>query len=1529
MFMLLLATGCVDATVLAAGEGATPAPGIHELVPNGQDQRTIVDSLVEPGWWTHGVAGSTAECTSVAAAGDLNGDNYQDLAIGFAYYESGSTDEGAVCVYYGTADGPAAEADWCYDPDISYSYLGYSLAGGGDVNNDGYDDLVVGASQYSNGSNYEGAVLVFHGGASGLGATYSTRLESGQSYAYLGRSVAVLGDINNDGYDDIGAGAPEYDNGQTDEGRFYVWLGSAAGVTSGSVVTKEIDSASADFGHAVAGLGDVNGDGYDDVGVTATGYDGGQNDEGALVVYHGSSSGISSTYAVTIDADQTSAAFGDAVAGVGDVNNDGYDDVIVGAKSYDNGQTNEGRVFLFQGSATGLPTTAAWTYEPDVASAGLGTALSAAGDVNNDGYPDFVLGQAAYDGTLGDEGAVFVFHGSASGPDSTPNSTVVGWGASGGIGKTVAGGTDLDGDGFDDVLFGSGYSAYIADGGPESTDYYQPWDHEFISTGANFGWSAASGDATGDGIPDLLVGSYSSGIVTLYAGSSTSFDTGVDSTMTSTAGYFGYAVALADVNGDGKADAVVGAWGYDSGQTDEGSVSVYHATGSGFSTSANVVIQSNETSAFLGQAVTSLGDVDHDGYEDIAVGVPQFDNGQTNEGTVFVYRGSATGLNTTPQAALEANVDSAYFGSALASAGDVNGDGYRDLIVGAGNAEFSLASEGGAWVYYGGASGISTSSAWYMAGGQTSAECGSAVSGLGDINGDGFDDVAVGCGMYDAGLADNGAVFVYFGSAAGLSTVPAWSAFGSAASAHLGMRLLGAAGDVDQDGFADGCFGATGVQHLSVAIGEEYLYFGSAAGFGGEPDLTFRFTGSGVGWGYGGLGLGDMDGDGANELALPAYVAERLNVYSFADADLDGRFPWDDCDDTTATIYQDAEELCDGLDNNCDGNIDELLPNWYADTDGDGFGDPAISTASCTAPTGYISDNTDCDDSESGTRPDGVEVCDTVDNDCDGDTDEIGAAGGLTIYVDADADGFGGGGAGLAACVVEAGYSAVNTDCDDANASENPSANEVCDGDDDNCDGEIDENSAIDTEYWYIDADNDGEGNPATAFAACNQPVGYIASGEDCNDADNSISPSAAETCDGIDEDCSGVADDGIGYEWFADTDGDGYGDPDNTVYNCTLPAGYSADDDDCDDTVATTFKGATETCNDVDDDCDANIDDGVSTSTWYRDSDSDGFGNAAVSQQKCDQPAGYVASSLDCDDTVSAITDGEYYFADLDGDGYGDPSDTAKACGETATRVSDNTDCDDTDRSAYPGADEVWYDETDQACDGGSDFDQDGDGYDAEAYGGTDCEDEESAAYPGADEVWYDDIDGNCDGESDFDRDGDGYNSATYGGLDCDDADAGKNPDAPDEPYDGEVNDCDADGENDVDGDGYTASEVGGSDCDDAASDTNPAADEEWYDGVDQNCDGNDDDKDLDGVAKADDCDDEDPSLSDNCSDGEDDTGESDTAADTGDSGDGVKDANPVPPCGCDAAGAQGGVAVALALWAATVRRRRTRSPS
>jgi hypothetical protein len=655
----------------------------------------------------------------------------------------------------------------------------------------------------------------------------------------------------------------------------------------------------------------------------------------------------------------------------------------------------------------------------------------------------------------------------------------------------------------------------------------------------------------------------------------------------------------------------------------------------------------------------------------------------------------------------------------------------------------------------------------------------------------------------------------------------------------------------------------------------------------------------------------DLDADGFGDDASQVFGCERPTPTSV--------FVGGDCADGDATRHPNAVELCDGVDQNCNALIDDGVAGgmtFHADADGDGYGSPTVTMTACVAPAGYVTTTGDCDDSNAAFHPGATE------DDC-GDSNDYNCDGSVGT-VDADGDTY-------AAC----------SDCDDSNAAINPGATEVCDADatDEDCDGNADDADTAVTggSDWYPDADGDGYGDAdATAIAACEQPDDAVADHTDCDDAVAAVHPGAVEICDDadVDEDCSGAADgedpNATGSSvWYADADGDTYGDTADTgTTACDPPEGTVDNNDDCDDdatTGAAINPGAAEVCDaaDVDEDCDATSDDDDSSVTgqlqYYPDADSDTYGDAAATPTSaCDPPGGLILDHTDCNDAAAAVHPGAtevcdaanvdedcdtladdadssadpagkvLRYDDFDGDGYGDPTDSALWCDPPLDDVANDDDCNDNLATISPAMAEV--------CDA-LDVDEDCDGL-------------ADDADPGVTQrvSWYQD------------GDGDGYGDAADASPvlactapadsadnngDCDDSDPAFHPGATETCSGTDDLNCDGSiGLADADNDGSPACE----DCDDADPARSPELSEvcDAAD-VDEDCDGNADDADT-GIASR-------PTwYADLDGDGygdDDDTGTvsceqaQDTVAVKGDCDDGLAAVNPAGTEVCDAAGA------------------------
>jgi hypothetical protein len=417
--------------------------------------------------------------------------------------------------------------------------------------------------------------------------------ESDQPGAHLGFSVGSAGDVNGDGYGDVLVGAPDNDSGQNDEGAAILFLGSPAGLPSTPAWIQGGGQQGARFGFCVTSAGDVNGDGYSDVLVGAPGHDDGQEDEGAAFLYLGSPGGLASVPARVWHGDQAGGRFGSSVGCAGDVNADGFDDVLIGAPGFGGGDSDEGAAYLFLGTASELPTAPAWSAEGNQAGASFGSSVAALGDMNGDGLGDVAIGAPLFDGGQIDEGQARIFGGTSSGLGASPLESIESNNDHTQFAFSIAGGGDLTGSGVRRILVGAPTYTYTAleEGGTflcvlgQSPFFLDFGRQEFAHRGVSI---ASAGDVNADGLPDVVIG----------------------------------------------ADRL------DSGEEDEGRVTVHlgHPSFVVDRTPAWVV-DGNQPFCAFGSSVASAGDVNGDGYDDVVVGAPHFDSGENDEGRAFVFLG--------------------------------------------------------------------------------------------------------------------------------------------------------------------------------------------------------------------------------------------------------------------------------------------------------------------------------------------------------------------------------------------------------------------------------------------------------------------------------------------------------------------------------------------------------------------------------------------------------------------------------------------------------------------------------------------------------------------------------------------------------------------------------------------------------------------------------------------------------------------------------------------------------------------------
>ncbi len=488
------------------------------------------------------------------------------------------------------------------------------------------------------------------------------------------------------------------------------------------------------------------------------------------------------------------------------------------------------------------------------------------------------------------------------------------------------------------------------------------------------------------------------------------------------------------------------------------------------------------------------GDFDDDGLEDLAIGSP---DAATN-GLVKLFE--SDGAHFVAAATVVGDAVAGRFGAAMA-AGDTNGDGFDDLVVSAPDAEASgLAHAGIVSLYLGSATGLSSTPYLTWEGDAVDARLGAAVA-VGDLDGDGQAEVVF--TQTDAtDPAGRGTIHTYSYATAAETVLT-----GTEDGAHWGS-CVAVLRDTDGDGFGD-------LVATSADADGWRLWHGSATGPGATPD---RFDGLAR---FGRTnracaGLDDVDGDGLGDLVVSD------SEFSLAPTPHTGLVAVYLSRDVAAVTDADADGVSVDVDCNDDDGQIGAAATVHPDLDADGHGDHATSITTCLPPGGWLLSGDDCDDGNPAVVPGATEVCDGVDNDCDGTVDQA-PTDGVLRHRDADADGHGAI-EETSACADDPTFVDVGDDCDDANANAYPGATEVCDGADNNCDGNTDV-GASDTVVVHRDADGDGYGvGNGSVDIQCPGTPGYVANSDDCDDANASVSPVGVEVCDnGVDEDCSGA----------------------------------------------------------------------------------------------------------------------------------------------------------------------------------------------------------------------------------------------------------------------------------------------------------------------------------------------------------------------------------------------------------------------
>ena len=678
------------------------------------------------GFQINGEAAGDRSGRSVSDAGDVNGDGIDDLIIGARSADPNGTSSGASYVVFGSSTAFAANLElssltgtngFQISGEAANDVSGISVSAAGDINGDGIDDLIVGAYFADPNGFNSGASYVVFGSRTAFAATLELSSLTGANGFQIngeadgdnsGRAVSAAGDINGDGIDDLIVGARNAAPNGFNSGASYVVFGSRTAFAAtlelssltganGFQINGEADGDNS--GSSVSAAGDINGDGIDDLIVGADGADPNGSASGASYVVFGSRTAFAATLELSsltgVNGFQINGAAaydnsGRSVSAAGDINGDGIDDLIIGAHQADPNGFNSGASYVVFGSRTAFAATLnlssltganGFQISGEAAEDFSGVSVSAAGDINGDGIDDLIIGTPNADPNGDSSGASYVIFGQAA-VAPTPYTP------------------NLD------------LSTLTGPNGFQITGE---------AAGDQSGFSVSdAGDVNGDGIDDLIVGAYGAGPNGSYSGASyvvfgsrTAFAANLElSSLTGTNGFqisgeaafdsSGFSVSGAgDINGDGIDDLIVGARtavpnGFNSGASYVvfGSRTAFAATLELSSlTGANGFQISGEAANDLsGSSVSAAGDINGDGIDDLIVGAYGADPNGNYSGASYVVFGSRTAFAATLelssltgangfQISGEAAFD--FSGFSVSGAGDINGDGIDDLIIGA------------------------------------------------------------------------------------------------------------------------------------------------------------------------------------------------------------------------------------------------------------------------------------------------------------------------------------------------------------------------------------------------------------------------------------------------------------------------------------------------------------------------------------------------------------------------------------------------------------------------------------------------------------------------------------------------------------------------------------------------------------------------------------------------------------------------------------------------------------------------------
>jgi hypothetical protein len=703
----------------------------------------------------------------LAPAGDVNGDGYDDVLVGTGTYaEGGFTGRGAAWVFHGGPSGLSATPARTWIGAADNGQFGSALSPAGDVNGDGYADVLVAAPQASVGFAQNGVTYLYLGSAAGALAAPDTAIAGTEAGESCGAGVGNAGDVNGDGYADVLVGSPNF--GANNEGRCRLLYGGPGGIASGVFLANTEVAANEFFGRLCATVGDLDGDGFADFAVTSRYVSGGGN--GRVVVYRGGRNAVS-VIGDILTPPRVSGYFGNAIAASGDTDGDGLSEILVGTEDWSvMPGFFEGRAFSFVPPRTMVRANNGWPRQGPVNGTWYGSALAFVPGTSGGVYPLLVIGDPHING----KGRIS-FHPGGIFNGISQNELGFGLGGSAvgqDLGERVADVGDVNGDGYSDLIVSSpgsvnqrGRVDFLAG----SITGLPPAGATVLSGGTDFDRVGSSlggrGDVNGDGYQDFVVGTNmwnsatlaECGRAWLFLGSASGPVASAWSREGTIAGQgLGAGVALADLDADGYSDVVVGS-SPPEGSTNPagGKVEVFYGGPSGPPLTPGLVLTADTPEESYGWTVASLGDVNGDGVCDLGVGAPRYNGGR---GAVFVYGGSlGRSQGQRPLRRYEGVEAFQSMGWAIAGGGDVDGDGFGDFAIGSPGYSGGKTNQGRLDLYQGAPLLPSPNPAFSFTSGVMSAQLGAAIAPLADGNLDGFADVAVGAPRAE------GRVYVFLG----------------------------------------------------------------------------------------------------------------------------------------------------------------------------------------------------------------------------------------------------------------------------------------------------------------------------------------------------------------------------------------------------------------------------------------------------------------------------------------------------------------------------------------------------------------------------------------------------------------------------------------------------------------------------------------------------------------------------------------------------------------------------------------------